>query len=104
MVEYWKEQDAFYRPIEFGLYNPYEVAASNFVEPAKGTTYAPVSQLNAPPKILKPFTPNSFTPNFIKKSLVSAPSVPELVKNPMFLLGIFGIGAVIFGVCMLRRE
>jgi len=50
MVEYWKEQDAFYRPVEFGLYNPYEVS-EKFVEPAKGAVYAPVTKENAAPRM-----------------------------------------------------
>lgn len=49
MVEYWKEQDAFYKPVEFGLYNPREVS-EKFVAPKGFNPIAPVVQEKEAPK------------------------------------------------------
>jgi len=49
MVEYWKEQDAFYKPGEFGLYDPYEVSAKFVAPKGFSPNIVPVMKENAAP-------------------------------------------------------
>ena len=86
MVEYWKEQDAFYRPIEFGLYNPYEVS-EKFVEPVKGATFVPVTQENAAPE----------DSAYVVTKYFGLP-----VNNPLFWVAVIGIGGALIYMVMKR--